>query len=83
MAEVTIRVCDLCQGSDPQTATDAFSITNGGRTRELDVCPEHASGLADAMAAGHVPKPRARPRRSGRGGSIEVTPMEQIEAMRK
>ncbi len=89
---ITLVVCAICRSPDRSVTT--YRVSAEGRSREAELCDEHAAPL-EALLAGDAswlsrqPAPAApraavqKATRGRRGGGREVVTMEQIEAMKK
>jgi hypothetical protein len=82
MAELTISVCDMCPAEN--RATETLTIQYGNRSRQLDLCDEHAAPLLDAWKRGKSParRTRASSRPSTAGRRIKVSSLDEIAASR-
>lgn len=67
---VEVLTCDACSATEDVLS---WSITRNNRTVEVDLCPDHSHGIAEAYAQGHPPNARA-----GRGRTPQhaVVPMD-------
>ncbi|MFC9231022.1 hypothetical protein ACFTZI_19015 [Streptomyces decoyicus] len=71
MAKEVISRCDKCGASED---VQEFTITYGGETKEVDVCPEHGGPVLELFELGTEPQPTPA-RRKGRTAHA-VVPIE-------
>lgn len=77
MAEVTIRVCDVCQQGDDVTT---YRITRDGESRVLDLCDKHNGTIEEMFKEAQVVRRGVRQRRTF---SDSVTTLEEIEKRKR
>lgn len=70
MVKQVIARCNKCGAHED---TREFTITLDGKTREVDLCPDHAGPLLEAFELGdEVEKPTPRPRKAPRSSHSVV-----------
>lgn len=81
MADITIKICDMC---DQHTeGTESFTLTHGSKSKQFDLCDAHALPLIQAWDAGRVaPRPTESKRKrssSHPASRLQVTTLDEIE----
>lgn len=71
MAKITVTVCDTCETQDE---VRSYTLTEGERVVEVDLCATHAAAL-EAL----LPKPRPA---APKGVRRKVMSIEEIEALK-
>lgn len=83
MAEITVkvRVCDACQ--DQSKSTKRYTVGEGRRSVQKDLCEDDAEPLEVLMSKSTSPAKKAPERPSSRRSRIHVTPIEEIEKLKR
>lgn len=86
MAEVTVKVCDVCQ--DRGRTARTYSITQGDRSRTLDLCDVHSRGIEVHLTPAPTRKASStttggRRKREDSRRTMEVVDVATIEASKK
>lgn len=99
MAEVQVRVCDVC--NSVTLPASSYTITSGERAAHLDLCAEHAEPLEELMASiapvaaksapARATRKKAAPpvKKATRRGattnrpSVKVVTLEEIEKLKR
>ncbi|MFD6970155.1 hypothetical protein [Streptomyces sp. NPDC059949] len=74
MAKELISRCDECGTSE---GVQEFTITYGGKTKDVDACPEHAGPILALFELGADAKATPAPRKGGRSAHA-VIPIEDL-----
>ncbi|MFD3464787.1 hypothetical protein ACFWWM_00165 [Streptomyces sp. NPDC058682] len=74
MAKELISRCDKCGTS---VDVEEFTITYGGETKDVDLCPDHSAPVLEVFELGAVPQQAPASRKGGRSAHA-VIPIEDL-----